>query len=116
MPFTLKPEILLKDRTGAWYAAHPSWTSDQTLGINVSIDGISVLVTRRSTGSSANASRAPLSGRITDMPEFAVHIVPSADPPTGMVEPGLPPLTPAFANAIAQLTGKPLRQLPFALA
>jgi len=26
MPFTLKPEILLKDRTGAWYAAHPSWT------------------------------------------------------------------------------------------
>ncbi|WNJ90797.1 xanthine dehydrogenase family protein molybdopterin-binding subunit [Bosea sp. 685] len=54
--------------------------------------------------------------RITDMPEFAVHIVPSADPPTGMGEPGLPPLAPAFANAIAQLTGKPMRQMPFALA
>lgn len=54
--------------------------------------------------------------RITDAPQFAVHIVPSADPPTGMGEPGLPPLAPAFANAIAQLTGKPLRQLPFALA
>lgn len=54
--------------------------------------------------------------RITDMPEFAVHIVPSADPPTGIGEPGLPPLAPAFANAIAQLTGKPLRQLPFNLA
>lgn len=54
--------------------------------------------------------------RITDMPQFAVHIVPSADPPTGMGEPGLPPLAPAFANAIAQLTGKPLRQLPFTLA
>ncbi|WP_271578168.1 molybdopterin cofactor-binding domain-containing protein [Bradyrhizobium sp. CCBAU 11361] len=51
--------------------------------------------------------------RITDMPEFNVHIVPSADPPTGMGEPGLPPLAPAFANAIAQLTGKSLRQLPF---
>ena len=38
MPFTLKSEILLKDRTGAWYAGHPSWTSDQTLGINVSIE------------------------------------------------------------------------------
>ena len=49
--------------------------------------------------------------RITDMPEFDVHIVPSAEPPTGMGEPGLPPLAPAFANAIAQLTGKPLRQL-----
>jgi isoquinoline 1-oxidoreductase beta subunit len=54
--------------------------------------------------------------RITDMPTFDVHIVPSADPPTGMGEPGLPALAPAFANAIAQLTGKPLRQLPFNLA
>jgi isoquinoline 1-oxidoreductase beta subunit len=54
--------------------------------------------------------------RITDMPEFDVHIVPSADAPTGMGEPGLPPLAPAFANAIARLTGKPQRQLPFNLA
>ncbi len=54
--------------------------------------------------------------RITDMPEIAVHIVPSADAPTGMGEPGLPPLAPAFANAIARLTGKPLRNLPFKLA
>ncbi len=54
--------------------------------------------------------------RITDMPAFEVHIVPSADAPTGMGEPGLPPLAPAFANAIARLTGKPLRQLPFSLA
>ncbi|HSV53475.1 MAG TPA: xanthine dehydrogenase family protein molybdopterin-binding subunit [Burkholderiaceae bacterium] len=54
--------------------------------------------------------------RITDMPQFDVHIVPSADAPTGMGEPGLPPLAPAFANAIARLTGKPQRQLPFNLA
>ncbi len=54
--------------------------------------------------------------RISDMPEIAVHIVPSAEPPTGMGEPGLPPLAPAFANALAQLTGKPLRELPFKLA
>eukprot|EP01034_Spumella_vulgaris_P041887 gene41887-51914_t len=47
--------------------------------------------------------------RMTDMPGFAVHIVPSAEPPTGIGEPGLPPLAPAFANAIARLTGKPLR-------
>jgi isoquinoline 1-oxidoreductase beta subunit len=51
--------------------------------------------------------------RITDMPSFAVHIVPSADPPTGIGEPGLPPLAPAFANAIAKLTGKTPRELPF---
>ncbi len=54
--------------------------------------------------------------RITDMPEIAVHVVPSADPPTGMGEPGLPPLAPAFANALTRLTGKPLRELPFKLA
>jgi isoquinoline 1-oxidoreductase beta subunit len=53
--------------------------------------------------------------RITDMPQIAVHIVPSADPPTGIGEPGLPPLAPAFANAVARLTGKPQRQLPFSI-
>jgi len=51
--------------------------------------------------------------RITDMPQMAVHIAPSAEPPTGIGEPGLPPLAPAFANAIARLTDKPLRELPF---
>ncbi|MGH6625835.1 MAG: molybdopterin cofactor-binding domain-containing protein [Burkholderiaceae bacterium] len=54
--------------------------------------------------------------RITDMPQIAVHIVPSADPPTGMGEPGLPALAPAFANAVARLTGKTPRELPFKLA
>ena len=53
--------------------------------------------------------------RMTNMPGIAVHIVPSAEPPTGIGEPGLPPLAPAFANAIARLTGKPLRNLPFSL-
>ncbi|MBC3930017.1 xanthine dehydrogenase family protein molybdopterin-binding subunit [Undibacterium sp. CY21W] len=51
--------------------------------------------------------------RITDMPTIDVHVVPSAEPPTGMGEPGLPPLAPAFANAVAKLTGKPVRRLPF---
>jgi isoquinoline 1-oxidoreductase beta subunit len=33
-----------------------------------------------------------------------------------MGEPGLPPLAPAFANAVSRLTGKRLRKLPFDLA
>jgi isoquinoline 1-oxidoreductase beta subunit len=53
--------------------------------------------------------------RITDIPEFSIHVVPSAEPPTGMGEPGLPPLAPAFANAVARLTSKPVRELPFKL-
>lgn len=54
--------------------------------------------------------------RMPDMPRIAVHIVPSAEPPTGMGEPGLPPLAPAFANALAKLTGKTPRELPFKMA
>jgi isoquinoline 1-oxidoreductase beta subunit len=54
--------------------------------------------------------------RMPDMPRITVHIVPSAEPPTGMGEPGLPPLAPAFANAIAKITGKTPRALPFKLA
>jgi isoquinoline 1-oxidoreductase beta subunit len=54
--------------------------------------------------------------RITDMPRMAVFIVPSAEAPTGLGEPGVPPLAPAFANAIARLTGQAPRELPFKLA
>jgi isoquinoline 1-oxidoreductase beta subunit len=49
------------------------------------------------------------------MPQVEVFIVPSNDPPTGMGEPGLPPLAPAFANALFRVTGKRLRKLPFDL-
>jgi isoquinoline 1-oxidoreductase beta subunit len=54
--------------------------------------------------------------RMPDMPEVELHIVPSTEPPTGMGEPGFPPLAPAFANAVFRLTGKRLRKLPFDLA
>lgn len=54
--------------------------------------------------------------RMPDAPQVEVHIVASEDAPTGMGEPGLPPLAPAFANAIAKLSGKRLRKLPFDLA
>ncbi|MFG6460379.1 molybdopterin cofactor-binding domain-containing protein [Roseateles sp. DXS20W] len=52
--------------------------------------------------------------RITDAPAvMTVSIVPSQDPPKGMGEPGLPPLAPALANAVARLTGQRQRELPF---
>ncbi len=53
--------------------------------------------------------------RMPDMPRVDVFIVPSGDAPTGMGEPGVPPLAPAFANALFKLTGKRLRKLPFDL-
>jgi isoquinoline 1-oxidoreductase beta subunit len=54
--------------------------------------------------------------RMLDMPQVEVHIVPSTDAPTGLGEPGLPPLAPAFANALFKLTGKRQRKLPFETA
>lgn len=52
--------------------------------------------------------------RINEMPEVAVHIVDSDTAPTGVGEPGVPPLAPAVANAMYRLTGKRVRRLPFA--
>ena len=54
--------------------------------------------------------------RITDAPPVAVHFVASHEPPTGLGEPGVPALAPAIANAVATLTGKRLRALPFELS
>lgn len=51
--------------------------------------------------------------RMSDMPAVEVHIVGSAERPTGVGEPGLPPAGPAVANAIFQATGKHPRRLPF---
>lgn len=54
--------------------------------------------------------------RIDEMPEIAVHIVPSSAAPTGVGEPGTPPIAPAVANAVFAATGKRLRSLPFDLS
>jgi isoquinoline 1-oxidoreductase subunit beta len=53
---------------------------------------------------------------IGEMPAIEVHIMPSEAAPTGMGEPGVPPLAPAVANAIAAATGRRLQRLPFRTA
>jgi len=54
---------------------------------------------------------APL--KFSEMPQVEVHIVASSEPPSGIGEPGLPPIAPAVANAVFKLRGKRLRRMPF---
>lgn len=51
--------------------------------------------------------------RINEMPDVEVYIVESDENPTGVGEPGVPPIAPAVANAWSKLTGQRVRDLPF---
>ena len=50
--------------------------------------------------------------RINEMPDVEVAVIKSDAPPTGVGEPGVPPVGPATANAWRRLTGAPVRSLP----
>ena len=54
--------------------------------------------------------------RMDESPEIEVVIIDSGTPPTGVGEPGLPPIAPAVANAVYKATGQRLRSLPLQVA
>ena len=51
--------------------------------------------------------------RFEEMPVVEVHIVPSDAQPSGVGEPGVPPIGPAVANAFYAATKRRIRVLPF---
>jgi len=54
--------------------------------------------------------------RMNEAPEVEVIIVESSEDPSGVGEPGVPPVAPAVANAVYKAVGQRLRELPLKIA
>jgi isoquinoline 1-oxidoreductase subunit beta len=51
--------------------------------------------------------------RLADVGEIEIEFIPSDAPPAGLGELGVPPAAPALGNALATITGRRFRRLPF---
>lgn len=92
-------------------AVHESFDTVVAYVVEASVQDGQPVLHKVTAGVHCNTAVNPLAVE-AQVPPIDVHIVPSTEPPTGVGEPGLPPLAPAFANAVAKLTGRPLRELP----
>lgn len=54
--------------------------------------------------------------RNSEAPRVETYIVPSANPPSGVGEPGTPVIGPAVANALLEISGRPVLSQPFVKA
>jgi isoquinoline 1-oxidoreductase subunit beta len=54
--------------------------------------------------------------RMREMPDVQVHLIKSAEHPSGIGEPGVATVAPVIGNAIFSATGRRLRSLPFELS
>jgi isoquinoline 1-oxidoreductase subunit beta len=75
----------------------------QALGQQITLENGAVVQT--------NFHELPLL-RMHQAPPIEIHFLTTANPPTGIGEPSLPPAIPALVNAIYAATGKRVRKLP----
>jgi len=93
---------------------NPSGVHAQLMGGTV--DGLSAALGQEITVENGRVQQSNFDGypllRITDAPKVETHFLPSALPPCGAGEMGVPSAAPALANAIYAATGRRLRDLP----
>ena len=99
------------------FAINPNIVTQQVegaicYGLAAALDGEITIANGRVTQGNFHEYR-PL--RMSETPQIETVIVPSLEVPSGVGEPGLPPLAPAVANAVFALTGTRLRTLPLRL-
>jgi len=78
--------------------------------LNAALWGQSTFTAGKALQQNFNAYRVM---RMNETPTITVQTMPVGTPPSGVGEPGVPPLAPALANAYARLTGIRQRTLPF---
>jgi isoquinoline 1-oxidoreductase beta subunit len=78
-------------------------------GLSAVLDG--EITFARGRCQQSNFHDAPLL-RLRDAPAIEVHILSSDRAPTGIGEPGVPPIAPAVANAVSAAVGSRIRELP----
>ena len=82
------------------------------------IDGISTMMNhgleiKGGVVQNSNYDQYPLM-RMDSAPDIDVHFIQSDNSPTGLGEPALPPIAGAVVNAIFDITGERVRELPLA--